>query len=104
MALRRALSVSPEAWDDAGTAAEYYSGIDDDLAYRFIEELVSALSFLWAYPLAGHPFYGRYRCIALKRFPYLVCYRVAGDTIRVLTIVHGQRDPEWIHGRIDGRV
>lgn len=98
-----ALSIHPELWDDADDAIDYYAGVEDDLPQRFMDELRASFAFIRSWPLAGRTFYGGYRRVALKRFPYLVCYWVVGDTVRLLAVVHNRRDPKWVRTRLATR-
>jgi len=97
------LSVHPGVRDDIGDATDYYTTIDSDLATSFVDEAQIAFSFARQYPHAGHTVYTKYRRVTLSRFPYLMCYRVVGDTVRILAIVHSRRDPKWIRARLDAR-
>jgi hypothetical protein len=38
--------------------------------------------------------YGTIRAVQLHRFPYLVYYRIAGQTVRMLAVLPAKRDPE----------
>ena len=97
------LSVHPEVWDDADDAMDYYAGVEDDLPQRFIAEVDVALDFAERFPLAGRRLCAKYRRIALRHFPYLLCYRVVDDVVRVLAIVHARRNPKWIRARLFSR-
>ena len=97
------LSVHPEVWDDADDAMEYYAGVEDYLPQRFIAEVDAALDFAEHFALAGRPLYTKYRRIALRRFPYLLCYRVVDDVVHVLAVVHDRRNPKWVRARLSAR-
>ena len=97
------LSAHPEVEDDLIEVTDYYKAIDTDLADRFVKESESAVAFVEQYPSAGHVLHTKYRRVTLARFPYLVCYRLKGDTIRVLAVVHDRRDPKWVRRRLAGR-
>ena len=101
--MTRSLWIHPELWDDADEAIDYYTGVEDDLPQRFMRELRASFSFISSWPLAGRVFHGEYRRVALKRFPYLMCYRIVDDTVRVLAIVHNRRDPSWVRARLATR-
>ena len=92
------LSFHPDLWDDADEAISYYAQADPSLPAMFLDELDSAFAFMRQYPEGMASYNGIHRRIALRRFPYLICYRVIPEnaTIRVLAIVQAQRDPKWI--------
>jgi len=97
------LSIHPELWDDADEAFEYYADIEEELPQRFMSELRSSFKFVRVWPLAGRIFHVEYRRVALRSFPYLVCYRVIDDTVRMLAIIHDRRDPAWVRKKLDDR-
>ena len=90
------LSVHPEVKDDIKEAVDYYASIDTDLAERFVDETQSSSDFVSQYPNAGQILHTKYRRVVLRDYPYMVCYRVIGNLVRVLAIVHCSRDPMWI--------
>ena len=96
-------SVHPEVWDDVNDVIGYYNDLADGLAEGFLDEFDAALSFMGAYPLAARVFHSKYRRVALRRFPYVVCYRVVGDLVRVLAVFHDKRDPAWIDAILTAR-
>jgi len=99
------LSFHPDVWDDADEALGYYAQVDPSLPAVFLDELDSAFAFMRQYPEGMATYHGIYRRIALRRFPYLICYRVIQEntTIRVLAIVQAQRDPKWISSLLTKR-
>ncbi|MDR0783587.1 MAG: type II toxin-antitoxin system RelE/ParE family toxin [Propionibacteriaceae bacterium] len=92
------LSFHADTWDDANEALQYYSEIDSGLTTAFLDELSAAFIFLRQYPEGATILRTPYRRVAMRRFPYLVCYRVIRDssTVRILAIAHTQRDPRWL--------
>jgi toxin ParE1/3/4 len=104
MAVTWVLSIHPGVWDDADDAIDYYAGVEDGLPQRFIAELEDTFVFVRQFPLAGRLLHTKYRRVSLRRFPYLVCYRVFGDVVRVLAIVHNRRDPKWVRRRLANRI
>ena len=97
------LSIHPELWDDTDDAIEYYAEVEGDLPKSFMDELRAVFAFIRVWPMAGRTFHGGYRRVALRRFPYLLCYWVAGDTVRALAVVHNRRDPKWVDERLATR-
>lgn len=69
-----------------------------DLALRFIDELETALQRLAAHPDSGSPRYSteldlpHLRYWPMHRFPYLIFYALASDTVDVWRVLHAKRD------------
>ena len=99
------LSFHPEVWDDADDAARHYGEVDPRLAGAFVSELGTAFRFIRQYPKGAPVFHAPYRRVALRRFPYLVCYRVMDDggDVRVLMVVSARRDPQTIRSMLAQR-
>lgn len=94
------VNLRPEAEEDLAKARDWYAKIgtrlgDDFLAAadKFIERIVS-FPELYAIVLKN------VRRGKLRRFPYVVYYRVLADRIEVLAILHGSRDPKVWRARI----
>lgn len=97
-------SIHPGVWQDADDAIDYYALVDPSLTRGFIDELEAAFSFVKLYPQAGRILVSRYRRIALRRFPYLVCYEITDEAVRVLALIHNRRGPQWVHMHLANRV
>ena len=97
------LSFHPGVWDDAGEALVYYASVEPELPGRFLTELQSVFRFVGQYPNAGAQLHRTFRRVALRRFPYLVCYRVADGTVRIVAIVHARRDPSAVRRDLEQR-
>ena len=99
------ISVHPGVNDDARQLLGYYSDIDPGLARALVDEVEAGFSFLVRYPLGAATFHGKFRRVALRRFPCLICYRVIPSTrtVRVLALVDPRRDPASIHETLTGR-
>ena len=99
------ISVHPGVNDDAQQLLGYYSDIDPDLAGALVEEVEAGFVFLARYPLGAAKFHGRFRRVALRRFPCLICYRVIASTrtVRVLALVDARRAPASIHDIVTAR-
>ncbi|ODV42868.1 hypothetical protein AWV79_22740 [Cupriavidus sp. UYMMa02A] len=95
MALR--LKLRPAARSDAHAAQDWYDDAAPGLAEAFTEELLSVLSFLAARPSIGSRRYAHFlpdaslRVWPLDRFPFLVFYRVSGEVLDIVRILHERR-------------
>lgn len=82
-----------EAKTDLLSIIDYYQQIDDDLAAYFYEELLFIESILIANPQAFQIRYFDVRGVPLKRFPYMIYYRIVGDDIIINLIVSTHQSP-----------
>ena len=83
--LRRAL-------ENLDQEAEYVARDDPAAAARIVERIVANVARLATYPGSGQP--GRVpgtRELVVSGTPYLVPYRVRGETVEILRVFHGAR-------------
>lgn len=83
--LRRALNNLDEE-------ARYIARDDPGAAARIVERIVTSVEGLGAHPASGRP--GRVpdtRELVVSGTPYLVPYRVRGETVEILRVFHGAR-------------
>ena len=92
---------TPESLADIALQAEYYTGTESIiLAERFIEAFTSTVHMLAEHPLIGkktdyaHPKLAGIRFFLVgKPFDkHLIFYRVSGNVLDIVRIVHGMRD------------
>lgn len=92
------LSLHPGVQRDVnGIMAYYRSEGGPRLADRFFEELKLRLDEIAAYP-TRFPFYlgdPIMRRASLRKFPYLILYKIRPDTIRVSVVKHEKRHPKY---------
>lgn len=90
-----------EAVADVVEARRWYEEHDPGLGDAFaasVEEIVNRMkSMPRMYPVA-HRDMGRGK---LRKFPYLVYYRVHPNKLEVLAVLHGSRDPRLWQERIN---
>ena len=88
-----------EAQDDVEAIAHYIAGDNPEAAERFFTALDDLCALLMSTPDIGSRrifqssrLYGL-RILPLKKFEkYLVFYRLSGDDIEIIRIIHGARD------------
>ena len=89
------LRLTTRAYNDLDALATYLEQESPSAARRVIERIEATLRLLQTAPLIGrrsarpgtHEF-------PVRGLPFLVVYRIAVDTIEVLTIFHTSQDPE----------
>ena len=93
------LKFHPEVAGEIGASYRWYQEQAEGLGDDFLNEVESAyqvaveLSETW--PL----FHQKLRRYLLRRFPFSVVYRVKGDVIFVVAVMHNSRKPGYWSGR-----
>jgi toxin ParE1/3/4 len=90
----------PEADAEAIAAADYIKADDAYQGALFKQALEDAI--LWARnePLIYHCFDGEARRVKLGKFRYALVFRVRGDEIQVLAVMHMSRKPGFWRNRL----
>jgi toxin ParE1/3/4 len=90
--------VTAAAERDLESIADRIAGDNPARAVTFIAELRRRCETLVDAP-KGHALVPRYEALGIRRRPYrdyLIFYRLVGETIEILHILHGARDYEAI--------
>ena len=89
------VSIHPEAEEDYEAALGWYLDRSVRAANRFEAAFQRALDSIQSDPEL-HPRYDElYRFCPLRRYPYLVIYRVDVDEVRVMAVAHARRRPGY---------
>ncbi len=83
----------PEAERDLEEEALWYEEQLPDLGNQFLDEISLALSAIAESPLMYPIVHRETRRALIHRFPFGIYYRVQDETIVVLAVMHGSRDP-----------
>jgi toxin ParE1/3/4 len=92
------LRLRPAARHDANAAQDWYDDAAPGLGEAFTDELLNALSFLAEHASMGSRRYAHFlpdhslRIWSLDRFPFLIFYRVSGEVLDVVRVLHERRD------------
>ncbi len=98
---RLPLEFHPGARIDALKSYDWYAERSQNAAQAFQEELQIAGRAIQRSPERWATYlFGTRRCL-MKRFPYVVVYRIAADRIEILAVAHGRRKPGCWKGRLD---
>jgi plasmid stabilization system protein ParE len=100
---RSRLVFHPEIVDDLGAIAAYYRELDRSLPARFRSRFREQLDRLTEFPDSGALLFGDFRRVVIKRFPYLLVYRIVSDRVFVLAIISFRRDPNWTRNLVSSR-
>ena len=91
----------PEAADDVVAARDYYDRRQLGLGARFAAALEDTLVLTAEHPELFAVILRTVRRVKLRRFPYVVYYRVLVDRIEVIGVMHGSRHPRNWQRRVD---
>lgn len=81
------------AQQDFDHVSGYYAAIDPDVAERIARQILDATAMLATLPLAGPvALSGDRRKWRVAGTPYIIFYRVAGEHIRILRVLHATQD------------
>lgn len=89
--MTRSLIFNVRAEKDLAAIQDYYNKISGKLTENFFEELFPKLDFILEDPDLFQIRYRSVRILPLQRFPYGIHYRIKGDKIIVLRILHFRR-------------
>ncbi len=70
-------------------------GLGEEFIYEIEQSLSSAASAPLRYPLV----FGDVRRTVARRFPYSIYFRIRSDSMVVLAVFHGRRNPAIWHRR-----
>jgi len=90
--------VLPQAADEFDDAVAHYDDKQPGLGQRFRDEVDGHVQWIVGHPEIPRLRSGGYRRVNLKIFPHYIAYLQLGETVWVLAIAHGHREPEyWIN-------
>lgn len=91
------LEFDPNAQIELEQATSYYDSINRQLGNSFIDAVERTLNRIVQFPNAWTPMLQNARRCHVNGFPYGIVYRVRGDRIQILAVMHLQRKPNyWI--------
>ena len=94
------LLVRPEAEQDLAEAFQWYEGQRAGLGRDFLLHVQAGFQFVERTPLVFSERYHGVRQHLIKRFPYKIFYKVQDQTVVILAVVYGGRDPDWVKKRL----
>ena len=94
--MRLPVKLTDEALLDLQQAHDWYNSRRAGLGITFVLRTKTKLLSLGNAPEAYALIWHNVRATTIKRFPYIVYYRIQSDHVEVLAILHGSRDAsEW---------
>ena len=96
----RELIFTPQAFDDARAAQQWYDRQREGLGAAFVNALEAAVDRLRRMPDAGKPIEAPFRRVALRRFPYEIFYEFDAHRVLIVLVFHTAREPAAAHARL----
>lgn len=96
------LSYHPDAESELAEAARFYERKVPGLGKRFSQEVALAAGKILDTPERWRVVRSDIRRYLMRRFPYSILYRVAGQEVRILAVKHHSRHPDYWLGRVKG--
>ena len=94
------LFVPPEAERDIPEGRRWYDEQRQGLGDKFLTAVETVLDRIRETPFLYAKGYRSVRRVRLKRFTYVVHYRIVSDRIEVIAVEHGRRDPKRWKSRV----
>lgn len=91
-----------EAEADVQEAMAWYEEKRRGLGAEFLLCLEATMERIARHPTSSRAVLGEVRRALLRRFPYSVIYVLEGETVLVLAVLHGSRNPDDLRKRLDG--
>ena len=90
----------PAALADVEAAFRWYEDERIGLGEEFVGAVEAAIDRILEFPCACPPAHRDARRYLVERFPYCLYYRLEGDGVVVIALMHAARDPERQRGRL----
>lgn len=94
------LAFHPDARQDALEAYQWYFKRSPQAAKAFQEELQEAGFAIQRSPARWAGYRWGTRRYLMKRFPFVIVYRVTAEQIQVAAVAHGRRKPGYWKARV----
>jgi plasmid stabilization system protein ParE len=89
-----------EAVEEIDVTFQWYEEQRGGLGEEFFSAFLSQLDRIRENPEGGAVLYRKIRACPMRRFPYVIYYRVLPDEINVIAVQHGHRNPRAWRRRV----
>ena len=96
----RRLKFHPAARVELHEAFDYYESKSAGKGSKLLDEVDAVTDRIVRYPLAAPEAGGGSRVIPVKDFEYQIIYKLKGDLITIVAVMHKRRRPGYWKGRI----
>jgi plasmid stabilization system protein ParE len=90
-----AVEFHPAAEEELDAAAAFYEELQENLGEGLLDEVEDTCALISEYPAIGRRVDQFHRNIPLRRFPFMLFYRVDGTLIRIIAIAHKRKRPGY---------
>ena len=90
--MKGVLFLRPEAEQDLATARDWYDQQRAGLGDEFLDAIALALRVLARDPGLPRFYYGQFRRVLLRRFPYRIFYQIIGDRVVIFRVLHAKQE------------
>jgi len=87
------------AEDEFLLAIDYYESQQPGLGLQFSRELYASITRICEHPIAWEQLDSELRRCITSRFPYGLVYRIVGDSIQIMAVMHLSRKPGYFSDR-----
>jgi plasmid stabilization system protein ParE len=94
------LEFHEDARVDVLEAYDWYAARSEDAAEAFHDELQVAGQAIQAAPERWASYLFGTRRYLMKRFPYVIVYRITAERIEIIAVAHGRRKPGYWQSRL----
>lgn len=84
----------PEVRDELDEAYSWYESQELGLGDDFLEQVDEALDRICQMPESYPAVYRDVRRTMIRRFPYIIYYRIVSSRVIVTAVFHGRRNPK----------
>ena len=84
-------------------ARRYYAATSEPLAEKFDKAVKEVIRTIAQRNGGDHVGTHGYPCRRCSPFPYLVYYRITGDSLRILGVIHEGRHPDFLRRELEDR-
>jgi hypothetical protein len=98
--MKFSLRYRPEVVSDLDEASKWYDERKSGLGAEFLQECKSALDRIKQRPEQVAADTEGLRSMRISRFPYVIHYRIEGQTLVIFGIMFGGRGPSEWHDRV----
>jgi plasmid stabilization system protein ParE len=92
--MTRRLILRPQAEDEIGEAVPWYESRGQGLGAEFLRAVEACIASIQRNPMVHEKIFGEVRRAVLRRFPYILVFRVSDEEIVVAACIHGKRNPK----------
>jgi plasmid stabilization system protein ParE len=91
--MKQRLLIRPAAERDLAEARDWYESQRPGLGTEFLDAVELRFDHICEFPESCAAGYRKVRPAVIRRFPYVIFYRILESGVEVLAVLHGSRDP-----------